>query len=270
MSRGGGRLRCNCAQSIYHSLQVSLEKRLSQNFSAGVHYTWSAYIDTASEIFNPQPQGEIATPQDPYNRIADRARSSYDRPHRLTGNFIYEFPFLREQKGLAGHVLGGWQANAFFTLQSGTPFTILNGADPAGVLQGIDALVGNAIRPNQVTTQDLSSTNIVDLWNAVQAARVANQANPFFAALATGQRTGNVGRNTIRGDGIANLDFGIAKNTRILERHQVQFRAEFYNITNTRNFGTPNTAINSGANFLNQWSTNGGHRRIVFGLRYTF
>jgi hypothetical protein len=42
---------------------------------------------------------------------------------------VYEFPFYREQEGLAGHVLGGWQANAFFTLQSGTPFTILNGAD---------------------------------------------------------------------------------------------------------------------------------------------
>ncbi len=41
-------------------------------------------------------------------------------------------------------------------------------------------------------------------------------------------------------------------------------------MTNTRNFGTPNTAINSGANFLNQWSTNGGNRRIVMGLRYTF
>lgn len=53
LTRGVERLRCNCAQSIYHSLQVSLDKRLSQNFSAGVHYTWSAFIDTASEIFNP-------------------------------------------------------------------------------------------------------------------------------------------------------------------------------------------------------------------------
>ena len=51
-------------------------------------------------------------------------------------------------------MLGGWQANALFTLQSGTPFTILNGADPAGVLQGIDALVGNAIRPNLNTNLD--------------------------------------------------------------------------------------------------------------------
>jgi len=261
-SRGVERLRCNCAQSIYHSMQVSLDKRLSRNFSAGVHYTWSTFIDTASEIFNPQPQGEVATPQDPFNRNADRARSSYDRPHRLTGNFVYEFPFLREQQGLTGHILGGWQANAFFTLQSGTPFTILNGDDPAGVLQGIDGLVGNAIRPNLNTNLDLSGMNLIEI-------RAAGGAS-LFSPLTTGQRTGNIGRNTIRGDGIANLDFGIFKNTRILEGHQIQFRAEFFNATNTRNFGTPNTAVNSGANFLNQWSTNGGNRRIVLGLRYTF
>ncbi len=262
LTRGVERLRCNCAQSIYHSLQVSLDKRLSRNFTAGVHYTWSSFIDTASEIFNPQPQGEVATPQDPYNRNADRARSSYDRPHRLTGNMVYEFPFYRDQAGVVGHILGGWQANAFFTLQDGTPFTILNGADPAGTLQGIDALVGNAIRPNLNTTLDLSTMNLIDI-------RAAGGAS-LFRALQAGQRTGNIGRNTIRGDGIANVDFGIFKNTRIFEGHNLQFRAEFFNLTNTRNFGTPNTAINSGAAFLNQWSTNGGNRRILMGLRYTF
>lgn len=270
LSRGVERLRCNCAQSIYHSLQVSVEKRLSKNFSAGIHYTWSSFIDTTSEIFNPQPQGEVAVPQDPFNRYADRARSSYDRPHRFTGNTVYEFPFYREQAGPIGRVLGGWQANAFFTLQDGTPFTVLNGSDPAGVLQGIDSLVGNAIRPNQITNQNLSGMDIIDLWNAVKGARDAGQPNPFFATLSAGQRTGSVGRNTLRGDGIANLDFGIIKNTKVREGQNLQFRAEFYNATNTRNFGTPNTFVNSGASFLNQWATNGGNRRIVMGLRYTF
>lgn len=270
LTRGVERLRCNCAQSIYHSMQVSLDKRLSKNFSAGVHYTWSSFIDNASEIFNPQPQGEVAVAQDPYNLAGDRARSSYDRPHRFTTNFVYQLPFFSGQEGAVGHLLGGWQLNGFLTFQSGTPFTILNGADPAGVLQGIDALVGNAIRPNQVAGVSVSDKNIIELWNAVQAARTANQPNPFFTALTAGQRVGNVGRNTVRGDGIGNFDFGVLKNTKIIEGHNLQIRAEFYNLTNTRNFGTPNTAINSGANFLNQWATNGGNRRITFGLRYTF
>ncbi|MBS1808922.1 MAG: TonB-dependent receptor [Acidobacteria bacterium] len=265
LTRGVERLRCNCAQSIYHSMQVSLDKRLSKNFSAGVHYTWSSFIDNASEIFNPQPQGEVAVAQDPYNLNGDRARSSYDRPHRFTTNFVYQLPFFSAQDGAVGHILGGWQLNGFLTFQSGTPFTILNGADPAGVLQGIDALVGNAIRPNLSATGaalDLSNMNLIQIRQAGGAS--------LFSALTTGQRVGTVGRNTIRGDGIGNFDFGILKNTKIVEGQNLQIRAEFYNLTNTRNFGTPNTAINSGANFLNQWATNGGNRRVTFGLRYTF
>jgi len=262
-TRGIIRLRCNCAESIYHSLQTSLEKRLTNNFSFGMHYTWSAFIDTASEIFNPQPQGEVAVPQDSFNRDADRARSSYDRPHRFTTNFVYQLPVFQKQEGFVGRVLGGWQVNGFVTLQTGTPFTVLNGADPTGALQGIDSLVGNAIRPNLNTTLNTSSMNIIELIQA-------GGARLFSALPTTGVRVGNVGRNTLRGDGIANLDLGIFKNTRVGEKNNLQFRAEFFNATNTRNFGTPNSAINSGANFLNQWATNGGNRRILMGLRYTF
>ena len=140
------------------------------------------------------------------------------------------------------------------------------------MLQGIDSLVGNAIRPMLISTTDLSGMDIIDLWNAAQAPRAAGQPTgaPFFRQLAAGERTGNVGRNTLRADGIANLDFGLQKNTRIVEGHNLQFRAEFYNLTNTRNFGTPNSLISSGANFLNQWAPNGGARRVVMGLRYTF
>ena len=52
-TRGTIRLRANASSSIYHSMQVSLDKRLSRDFSGGVHYTCSTFIDTASEIFNP-------------------------------------------------------------------------------------------------------------------------------------------------------------------------------------------------------------------------
>ncbi len=262
-TRGVIRERANAGSSIYHSMQVSLDKRLSRNFSMGLHYTWSAFIDNASEIFNPQPQGEVAVPQDSFDRNSDRARSSYDRPHRITGNVVYEFPFYREQQGVVGHVLGGWQANAFFTLQSGTPFTVLNGADPTGALQGIDALVGNAIRPNLNTTLDVSNMTIIELLGA-------GGAGLFSPLPASGVRVGNAGRNILRADGIQNIDFGIIKNTKIREGHQLQFRAELYNATNTRNFGTPNSFVNAGANFLNQWATDGGNRRITMGLRYTF
>ena len=311
------RLRANAASSIYHSMQSSLEKRLSRGFSAGVHYTYSSFIDTASEIFNPS-SGEVAVSQDSFNRSNDRARSTYDRPHRFTGNFVYELPWFQEQKGFKGRLLGGWQVNGFFTFQSGAPFTVLNGSDPAGALSGINTLVGDAIRPNLFTNLDVSRMTTQELFGINQALRnqalaqaqqifnsipdaqkvagplpgpalpftlftaprgriVANpagSATPFrlevdFPGILPGGRVGSVGRNILRADGINNVDLGIFKNTKIGETQRLQFRAEFNNATNTRDFGIPEGRANS-SNFLNQWGTNGGNRRIVLGVRYIF
>ncbi len=254
------RLRANAASSIYHSLQASMEKRLSRGFSAGLHYTWSSFIDSASEIFNPS-SGEVAVSQDSFNRNADRARSTYDRPHRLTGNFVYELPWFQNQSGWKGHVLGGWQLNGFFTFQSGAPFTVLNGSDPAGALSGINTLVGDAIRPNLNTSLPLGGMTIPEI--------LAAGGTSLFQRITAAQRVGSAGRNILRADGINNLDLGIFKNTRIGENQRIQLRAEFNNATNTRDFGIPEGRVNS-SNFLNQWGTNGGNRRIVVGLRYIF
>ena len=271
---GTVRLRANSGQSIYHSMQTSLEKRLSRGFSGGVHFTWSAFIDTMSEIFN-NSSAEIALAQDPYNRRADRGRSSYDRPKRLSGNIVYELPWFQEQRGFAGHLLGGWQFNGFFTFQDGAPFSPLNGSDPTQALGGLASAIGIATRPNIVTTADIQHMSVEELFT------LRANGDPLFAALPACTvtapttavcpfRVGNAGRNILRADGIGNVDFGILKTTRLGEVQRLQLRADFFNLTNTRNFGTPNSAVNAGTNFLNQWATNGGNRRVIVGLRYVF
>ncbi|MFL6231113.1 MAG: carboxypeptidase regulatory-like domain-containing protein [Pyrinomonadaceae bacterium] len=269
------RLRANSGSSIYHSMQASLEKRLSQGFSAGAHFTWSSFIDTSSEIFN-NSASEIAVAQDPYDRRSERGRSSYDRPLRLAVNGVYELPLFREQRGLVGHVLGGWQMNANLSLQSGAPFSVLNGSDPTGTISGISGAIGVATRANVVTTANVSSMSVEEL------VRLRAAGDPLFAALPcvnTGttaapitncQRVGNSGRNILRADGINNLDFGLLKNLRLSEARKLQLRADFFNATNTRDFGTPNSSVTAGTNFLNQWGTNGGNRRIVVGARFLF
>jgi hypothetical protein len=266
-SRGVIRLRANTAESWYHSLQTQLDKRFSRGLSASVHYTWSRFEDTASEIFNPSV-GEVAVAQDSFDLAAEKGRSTYDRPHRLSGNFVWELPWRIRQEGLTGKILGGWQLSSFFTFQSGGPFTVLNGADPTGALAGIDGLVGNAIRPNLNSNLDLSSMTIEEL----RAAGGASLFRPLCgnpSPTCAGERVGNVPRNSLRADGIANLDIGIVKNTRFVNGQNIQIRFEMFNATNTRNFGIPDGRINS-ANFLNQWATNGGNRRIWAALRYTF
>jgi hypothetical protein len=259
------RLRSNSGHSTYHSFQVSGEQRISRGFSAGFHYTWSRFMDDGSDTFNTST-GEVATPQDPYNTEADWGPSSYDRPHRLAGNFVYELPIRRDQRDFAGKIAGGWQISAAFSFQSGPPFTVFNGADPTGQHSG--SLVGNPIRPNLNTNLDLSGMTIQEILNAGGASLFRPLCgNP--TATCAGERVGNVGRNTLRADGIYLIDLAIIKNTRIAEGHNLQLRLEMFNATNTRNFGIPTSAINS-ANFLNEKGTDGGNRRIWLSARYSF
>lgn len=246
-------LTTNAGSSTYDAFQASLTKRLSQNFSAGLHYTWSTLLGDVTDVFATSTS-EAARAQDSFDRRADRARSGYDRPHRLTGNFVYGLPFYRNQIGPTGKFLGGWQVNSFFTFQSGAPFTVTLGSDPTGS--------GNPIRPNLNTNLNLSSMTISEIL-------AAGGVN-LFQGLSPGQRVGNAGRNILRSDGMNLVDFGIIKNTRVSENVRFQLRADMFNVFNSRNFGIPNGNWNSGANFLNQWATNGGNRRIVFGIRVVF
>ncbi len=256
-ARGVLLVKCNCTSSIYHSLQTSLEKRLSNNFSMAAHYTWSSFIDGASDILNPSPTGEIGFPQDSFNRSADRGRSAWDRPHRVAFNGVFELPFFRQQKGVLGKILGGWQATGFLTLQSGAPFSVLDGGDPGLRLSGLVSTV----RANVNTNLDVSRMSIEQIL-AAGGARL-------FSHVTAANPLANTGRNIVRSSRLVNLDAGAVKNMRLLESHTLQLRAEFYNTSNTRSFGIPDATLSS-ANFLNQWGTDGGNRRIVFTLRYAF
>ena len=277
------RLRANAASSTYHSMQVQFERRWANGFSSGAHYTWSAFIDNASEIFNASAAGEVAVAQNSFDRRNDRGRSTYDRPHRFSVNGVWELPWFRTQSGVVGHILGGWQVGGFATLQSGSPFSALNGTDPAAVLGGIDGLVGNSVRPNPNTTINFSSLSVEELRAAggrslfsVLPSAVTNctlnagSTTAGTCSVPLANRYGTVGRNVLRSDGIGNVDFSLSKSTRLFrESHKLQFRFDFFNLTNTRNFGIPEARVNN-AQFANQSATDGGNRRIFLSLKYLF
>ncbi len=213
-TRGVIRLRANEAESDYEALQMSIDKRLSRNFSANVNYTFSRFLDTASETFNPS-NAEVAVAQDSFNLAGDRGRSSFDRPHRISGSVVYELPFFRSQKGFVGRALGGFQVNSFFTLQSGAPFTVLNGQDLAGALLGIDGLVGSSIRPNLVSGAKFSGMSPHEIRAACGTPIPGNVCPNFFSTTTAAQRVGNAGRNILRASELFLVDFGVIKNTRI-------------------------------------------------------
>jgi hypothetical protein len=313
-SRGTIQLRANTASSSYNALQASFEKRFSGGITANVYYTWSKFIDTASDIFGSW-EGDSGISVDSFNLNADRARSGYDYPQRLTANAVYQLPFGQTHKGFVGQLIRGWQVSTIITLQSGAPFSVLNGSDPAGALDGIDALVGEAIRPNVYTNLDVSRMSVAELYAANQQLRnqaLATAAADFsalppgpcvpgtlpgtplnnllfarataritcspvgirayavdFNGVEPGQRFGNSGRNILRSDGLQLVDFSVAKNTQLTERLALQIRVDTFNLFNHRNFAIPDAQVNS-ANFLDQWATDGGNRRIVLGMRLNF
>jgi hypothetical protein len=276
---------------------------MGRGVSFGLHYTWSSLIDTASDVSSPSVS-EAGVSQDPFDRNADRARGSYDRPHRLTGNFVYELPFFSRQRGLIGKLLAGWQINSFFNFQSGAPFTPLLAVDPTGA--------GNPVRPNLYTNLDLSGMSAPQLYLLERRLRAQAEAQarqifngspgslcgwlggpPLSPTLFTaprgrvecragerrlvvdylgileGQRVGNAGRNILRADGLRLVDIGVIKNTRIRENLRLQFWTDLLNAFNWRNFRIPSGVITA-SDFLDQGATDGGSRRIRFGLRLAF
>ncbi len=271
---GALRTYANTASSIYHSMQLSVERRFKNGFSGGAHYTWSSFIDTASDPFNPSVRGEVAIAQNSFDRRAERARSTYDRPQRLSVNAVYELPFFRAGTGARGRLLVGWKMGGVLTLQSGTPFGVLNGSDPTSALSGISAFFGDSIRPNINTNLPISGMSLEQLQRAGGSALFSTLAPcariGVTLTCVPGDRFGNVGRNVLRGDGIGNLDLTISKATRLKgERHVLQVRADLFNFTNTRNFGIPEARITN-PGFLDEKSTDGGNRRIFLGVRYSF
>ena len=220
------------------------------------HYTWSSFIDSSSDgLTNVMPAGDVGIAQDPFNRRAERGRSAFDRPHRFVVNGVWELP---SPGGWFGRtLLGGWQVSGFITLQSGAPFTALDGADPGLRLSGL----ASTVRANVNTNLDLSRMSVAEIFQAGGAA--------LFSRVTAADPLGNIGRSVLRSNAIKNVDLGVVKNIRIGDSARLQFRAEFYNLANTRNFGIPEGRVSS-ANFLNQWGTDGGNRRVVAAIRFVF
>lgn len=73
----------------------------------------------------------------------------------------------------------------------------------------------------------------------------------------------------VTGTWINRLDFGIVKNIRMREGHNFQIHANFFNATNTRDWGIPDAVFRS-TSFLNEGAPQVPARRIQMGLRYSF
>jgi hypothetical protein len=271
--QAGITMRANTANSWYNGLQTRYNARLlKDSLSVGASYTWSKTIDDASEIF----AFDIASAnaQNPFSiNRAERALSQIDRRNAFSVNFIWEMPWMKEQKGFVGHVLGGWQLNGVYLLVSGEPYTpgqFFNGSvyglgntyltsgdrpflgnpavDPrlVGISQTDAALIFGAPLTNPNGFYSMNEINLNGNFVAVTPSQVHFIANLPGSAKIFGTPYGDSTRNSLFGPRLNQLNLGLFKHINIGERWKLELRAEAYNFLNHPN---PGYGVN-GAGYL--------------------
>jgi len=220
------------ATSNYNSLQVSLTQHSWHHFTHQLAYTWSHSIDTASDGQDFVPNA--AQPNDSTNPDGNKGPSNFDVRNRLVWSVAYDVPKW-EAIGKFGE---GWQLSGVLTVMSGHPFS-LNYAfedDYSGSGEFFD-------RPDVVAPIHYQYGNPAQFLDLTSFATPCTMQAPFdgFAdSCVPGTRHfGNEGRNSLLGPNYRNFDFAISKMTPITERLKIQFRADFYNLTNHPNFASP-------------------------------
>jgi hypothetical protein len=235
----------------YNALQATLNRRFARGLTLLANYTYSKTIDTQSS--DQQSVGQLNF-VDSNNLNLDRSVSSLDLRHLFNLSFVYETPRLARW-GFAGkHLLGGWQINGIARYLSGRPFNVTSGVDSN--LNG-----NNNDRPNLIRDPHLDTGRSKDQ-------RLARYFDPSAFALAATGSNGTAGRNVLYGPGARSWDLSLFRVFPIHERHHLQFRAEFFNVFNRANFGTPVAVLNNPN--VAQILSAGPGRVIQFGLKYAF
>lgn len=219
--------------SNYHSLQFYGQRRFTGASQISAAYTWSHNLtDSQNDRSN--------APQNTYDTRSEYSRSTLDRRHVFSLNYIYELPFFKNQHDFAGKLLGGWQASGIVTYNTGLPFTITTSSyDAAGLGNNPAAIAGN--RPNILCDPNVNAPHTLQEWFT----KACFLANPVAGTLVPNV-PGTAGRGVVLGPPTSRIDFTMTKNIRFGETMRLQLRGEAFNILNHTNFRTIGTNITLG------------------------
>lgn len=125
----------NSANLTYHSLQISLLKRVSRGLSFNVNYTYSKNIGddgTFRSGFDIPAAAISGGGQNWKRHRIDRSWTTVSAPQILHAFGVYELPFGRNHVGgssmLVRRLAGGWQISGIYTYGSGTPVAVISSA----------------------------------------------------------------------------------------------------------------------------------------------
>ncbi|HCC57687.1 MAG TPA: hypothetical protein DEQ47_10575 [Solibacterales bacterium] len=245
------------ANGNYNGFSAKLTKRYSAGLTFLAAYTWSKSIDESSSIRT--NDGDTLFPQNSYCLRCERALSIFNTAHRFVNSVLYDIPLghgrmLDVPNRFLNAVAGGWQLGSIFTYQTGFPLTVnSNARDTSNIGAGFDRPNATGIDP--VLPRDQQTTE-----HFFNKAAFAPQVFGTF---------GNVGRNTLIGPRILDLDASLIKDFHFTEQKMLQFRWETFNATNHPNWGNPDTNFYS-AGFGTIGSTRTPMRQMQFALKLIF
>src|SRR5688572_2103712 len=257
------------SNSDYNSLQISVTKRFSRGLQFLSAYTLAKSKDyysggTINELF--------AVPGDQFNWKTNYGPSDFDRRHRFVTSFVYDVPKLVSESNAARVVLNNWQLNGILTLQTGTPFSVVdivgnNIIQRANFAPGFSGSIEGSGSTQSRLGGYFNTAAFVSSRPIIAGGNLGTPNNPTFDP---NNPFGNTSRNSIYGPGQKNMDFSVVKFIPITETVRGEFRTEFFNIFNWANFANPNTNIAVPATFGRITATSAGPRVIQFAFKVNF
>lgn len=242
--------------SDYHSLQVNARKRFSHGYTIDLAYTWSKSTDVGS-LHNAEGSS-VSNPWDPIE--GERGLSDFDRRHILAVSGLWTLPGFDMQR-VVGRLLSGWEVSGSLFVSSGSPFSVITGADTA-LLGGSRGLGNQRANVTGDPTLDPGRPRQELIQQYFNTAAFSSPSPGSF---------GNSARNLLIGPGNFTINLAILKNFRLSSQERLgrfQFRAEAFNLLNWVNLGNPAASLTS-PNF-GRINSAGDARIIQIGLRYDF
>lgn len=269
------------AYSHYDSVQVKYEQQMVAGLTLLNSFTFGHALDNAGASL----ESATPAPQDLRNLRGDYGNSDYNQPLYNVTSLVYELPFGRGRTflntgGIVNQVLGQWQLSAINTTASGFQFNVTD--TPVANLQVTATSVpsyrgGNIYRPNRLNasaplyTLDKSRSTGNTLQYLNVGALYTPASGPVLA-IPTGTPFGSLSRNAGRTPNINTLN--VAFNKRFstpVERLNLEFRSELYNVFNHTNFSTASGVAASGNTLIGgQISSTLDPRIVQFGLKAIF
>src|SRR5581483_10661855 len=224
----------NGGESNFNSLQVTVDKHLTHGLTLRGTYAYAHSLDTTSSFedlsFN------LAGNVDPYGNLRrDYGDSAFDVRHRGVISWVYEIPSLSKVvSGLPDRIFGGWRISGINSLQTGIPVFFQDARNRSLTCSFFFSYYGCPDRPDVVTVP--TPTDPHSQTFGTKTTYFFNPADFTNNALGT---EGDARRGILHGPSFWDLDFSLAKDTKITERTTITLSADAFNLFNHTNFGQP-------------------------------